>query len=276
MQTKTLKSDLLLLRGGFIWGTTFVAQTAGDDLHRPHDVQRGPLRSGGPDSRARYLLIRAGRDAGSQAPKHPLSPVRRGPGRSGPVRRGLDAADRTDLHHRRKGQLHHQSLRGARSRRGPVPWAAVRLGGLGGCGARRGRPVPADHHESFTIGRGDLFIFIGAFFWTVHVHLSAISPSGPILYASPASSSSPVRSLACWRRSRSNRSPFPPSAPPRSPSSTAASSRPGSPSLSRSSASEPPPRPRGDRHEPGNGLRRLSWLRDLHERLAPRDLAGCA
>ena len=31
MQTKTLKSDLLLLLAAFIWGTTFVAQRLGHD-----------------------------------------------------------------------------------------------------------------------------------------------------------------------------------------------------------------------------------------------------
>ena len=249
MQTKTLKSDLLLLLAAFFWGTTFVAQRLGMEHIGPMTYNALRFAVGALTLLPVILAFRTGRASlTGQLGCEPattrevlLPVVRRPPGRSGPVRRRLDAADRPDLHDRRKGQLHHQSLRGARSHSGSVPRATMWLGGLGRCGTRRGRPVPAEHHGIVHHRAGR----------SVHPHRGVLldDPRAPDRLPRPAGQSDihrlhPVHRLfdpepAGGGPLRDHRR-FPPSAPRRCRSSTPASSRPALPSPCRSSASEPP------------------------------------
>ena len=173
MQTKTLRSDLLLLLAAFIWGTTFVAQRMGMS-------HIGPMT---------YNALRFALGALTLVPVILLFP-RNERGQASDRRRGV----RFLLY---GGGLVGLALFGGASMQqmGLVYTTAGKAGFITSLyvvlvpvlgrllGQRIGLSVWTGAilsvaglyllsvTGSFTIGRGDLLVLIGAFFWAVHVHL---------------------------------------------------------------------------------------------------------
>jgi len=173
MQTKTLRSDLLLLLAAFIWGTTFVAQRMGMS-------HIGPMT---------YNALRFALGALTLVPVILLFP-RNERGQASDRRRGV----RFLLY---GGGLVGLALFGGASMQqmGLVYTTAGKAGFITSLyvvlvpvlgrllGQRIGVSVWTGAilavaglyllsvTGSFTIGRGDLLVLIGAFFWAVHVHL---------------------------------------------------------------------------------------------------------
>jgi len=171
MQTKTLRSDLLLLVAAFIWGTTFVAQRMGMS-------HIGPMT---------YNALRFALGAVTLVPVIRMLPVN---GHPSDGRRGL----RFLLC---GGALAGLALFGGASMQqiGLVYTTAGKAGFITSLyvvlvpifgrilGQRIGISVWAgavlavaglyllSFTGSFTVGRGDLFVLVGAFFWAVHVHI---------------------------------------------------------------------------------------------------------
>lgn len=170
MQTKTLKSDSLLLLAAFFWGTTFVAQRMGMD-------HIGPMT---------YNAVRFALGALTLVPVILLSPTAGSPSNAGRGTRFLLWG----------GVLAGLALFGGASMQQMglvyttagkagfitslyvvlVPIAGLFLGHRCGPAVWTGAVLAVaglyflSITETFAIGRGDLLVLIGAFFWTLHVH----------------------------------------------------------------------------------------------------------
>jgi drug/metabolite transporter (DMT)-like permease len=171
MQTKTLKSDLLLLVAAFLWGTTFVVQRMAMDHIGPMSYNALRFAVGALTLLPIALVFR-----GSGMGNHPNCSTRFlvcGSGLAGLVLFGGASMQQIGLIYTTAGKA------------GFITNLYVVLVPLGGLvlGHRCGPAVWAGAvlvvtglyllsiTESFTIGRGDLFVLIGAFFWAIHVHL---------------------------------------------------------------------------------------------------------
>lgn len=170
MQTRTLQSDLLLLVAAFLWGTTFVAQRAAMDHIGPmlYNALRFALGAAvllpvmaalrgstavGPRSTGRLLLyggILAGLALFGGASMQQMGLVYTTAGKAGFIT-----------------SLYVVLVPTAGLFLGHRCAAAVWLGAILAVAGLYLLSVA----ESFTIGRGDLLVLIGAFFWTLHVHL---------------------------------------------------------------------------------------------------------
>jgi drug/metabolite transporter (DMT)-like permease len=171
VQTRTLKSDLLLLVAAVIWGTTFVAQRMGMDHIGPMTYNALRFALGAVTLLPLMLVLRTN---GGPA-------VRPRDGRLllyGGILAGLALFGGASM--QQMGLVYTTAGKGAfitslyvvlvpmaglflGHRSGPAVWlgAGLALAGL----------YLLSVTESFDIGRGDLFVLIGAVFWAVHVHL---------------------------------------------------------------------------------------------------------
>jgi drug/metabolite transporter (DMT)-like permease len=178
MQTKTLKSDLLLLLAAFFWGTTFVAQRLGMEHIGPMTYNALRFAIGALTLMPVILAVRT--DAGWGLP-HQTDPAAPNPARllwcggllAGLVLFGGASMQQIGLIYTTAGKA------------GFITSLYVVLVPLAGLffGQRCGRAVWAGAglavtglylltiRGSFSIGRGDLLVLIGAFFWTAHVLL---------------------------------------------------------------------------------------------------------
>ncbi len=189
MQTKTLKSDLLLLLAAFFWGTTFVAQRLGMEHIGPMIYNALRFAVGALTLVPVILAFRTSRNGGaSDHVGQPPSAVERtsddprGRGRSFLLWGGLLAGlalfggasmQQIGLIYTTAGKASFiTSLYVVL-----VPIAGLFLGQRCGWAVWVGAGLAVaglyllSITESFTIARGDLFILIGAFFWTIHVLL---------------------------------------------------------------------------------------------------------
>lgn len=171
MQTKTLKSDLLLLVAAFIWGTTFVAQRMGMN-HLGPMTYNGLRFALGALTLVPVLLLLNPAGASSR-PKHSTRFLLYGGGLAGLALFGGASMQQMGL------------LYTTASKAAFITSLYVMLVPILGrvLGQRCGLPVWAGATlsvvglyllsvaESFTLGRGDLLVLIGAFFWAIHVHL---------------------------------------------------------------------------------------------------------
>ncbi len=169
MQTKTLKSDSLLLIAAFLWGTTFVAQRMGMD-------HLGPMT---------YNALRFAVGAATLVPvilvfRRSEFTIERHRGTRfllcGGVLAGLALFGGASM--QQMGLVH--TTAGKASFITSlyvvlVPMAGLFLGHRCGLAVWVGAALAVaglyllSVTETFTIGRGDLLVVIGAFFWTVHV-----------------------------------------------------------------------------------------------------------
>jgi drug/metabolite transporter (DMT)-like permease len=171
MQTKTLKSDLLLLVAAFIWGTTFVAQRKGMIYVGPMTYNAIRFALGAATLLPLILVLRAGRDTGDQSPS--VRFLLCGGGLAGLALFGGASMQQIGLLDTTAGKAGFiTSLYVVL-----VPIVGLFLGQRCGLSVWAGAMLAVAGlylltvTESFTIGRGDLLVFIGAFFWTIHVHL---------------------------------------------------------------------------------------------------------
>ncbi|MCX5643980.1 MAG: DMT family transporter [Phycisphaerae bacterium] len=171
MQTKTLKSDLLLLVAAFIWGTTFVAQRKGMIYIGPMTYNAVRFALGAATLLPVILMFRAGRDAAGQSSG--VHFLLYGGGLAGLALFGGASMQQIGLLDTTAGKAAFiTSLYVVL-----VPLLALILGQRCGLSVWVGAILAVGGlylltiTESFTIGRGDLLILIGAFFWAVHVHL---------------------------------------------------------------------------------------------------------
>jgi len=185
MQTKTLKSDLLLLLAAFFWGTTFVAQRLAMQHLGPMTYNALRFAVGALTLVLVILMVRT---------KHGTDPVgcalhtnKQGPKRwcamhtlplwggilAGLALFGGASMQQTGLIYTTVGKASFiTSLYVVL-----VPIAGLFLGQRCGWAVWLGAGLAVaglyllSITGSFTIARGDLFILIGAFFWTIHVLL---------------------------------------------------------------------------------------------------------
>ena len=171
MQTKTLKSDLLLLLAAFFWGTTFVAQRMAMDHVGPMTYNATRFALGAVTLLPVILAFRMGRDVSGQSPS--VRFLLCGGGLAGLALFGGASMQQIGLLYTTAGKAGFiTSLYVVL-----VPIAGLFLGQHCGLAVWAGAGLAVaglyllSVTESFTIGRGDLLIFIGAFFWTIHVLL---------------------------------------------------------------------------------------------------------
>jgi drug/metabolite transporter (DMT)-like permease len=178
MQTKTLKSDLLLLLAAFFWGTTFVAQRIGMEHIGPMTYNALRFAIGALTLLPVILAVRT--NAGWGLP-HPSAPAAPNPTRlllCGGLLAGLALFGGASM--QQIGLVY--TTAGKASFITSLYVVLVPIVGLffgQRCGwavwAGAGLAVAGLYllsiMGSFTIARGDLLILIGAFFWTVHVLL---------------------------------------------------------------------------------------------------------
>lgn len=171
MQTTTLKSDLLLLVAAFIWGTTFVAQRMGMDHIGPmtYNAMRFALGA------VTLVPLVIGIPWTGKTP--PLQANTRlllwGGGLAGLALFGGASMQQIGLVYTTAGKAGFITslyvvlvpitglFLGHRCSVAVWPGAALAVAGL----------YLLSITESFVIGRGDLFVLVGAFFWAIHVHL---------------------------------------------------------------------------------------------------------
>jgi drug/metabolite transporter (DMT)-like permease len=171
MQTKTLKSDSLLLVAAFFWGTTFVAQRVGMEHIGP--MTYNALRFAvGVLTLVPVLLMLRRSDLTIERPRGTRFLL------CGGTLAGLALFGGASM--QQMGLVYTPA--GKASFITSLYVVLVPIAGLF-LGHRCGLPVWVGAvlavaglyllsvRESFTIGRGDLFVLIGAFFWTVHVLL---------------------------------------------------------------------------------------------------------
>jgi drug/metabolite transporter (DMT)-like permease len=172
MQTKTLKSDLLLLLAAFFWGTTFVAQRLGMEYVGPMTYNALRFAVGALTLLPVILAFRRKVDWGlsHQAGYRFLL--------GGGILAGLALFGGASM--QQIGLLYTTA-----GKAGfitslyvvLVPIAGIFLGQRCGWAVWLGAGLAVaglyllSITESFTIARGDLLILIGAFFWTIHVLL---------------------------------------------------------------------------------------------------------
>jgi len=171
MQTKTLKSDLLLLIAAFIWGTTFVAQRKGMVYVGPMTYNAIRFALGALTLLPLILMLRTGHDTSGQ--NRSFRFLLWGGTLAGLALFGGASMQQMGLLDTTAGKASFiTSLYVVL-----VPIAGLFLGQRCGLSIWVGAILALAGlylltiTGSFTIGRGDLFIFIGAFFWTIHVYL---------------------------------------------------------------------------------------------------------
>lgn len=172
MQTKTLKSDSLLLLAAFIWGTTFVAQKYGMEHLGPMTYNALRFAVGSLTLLPIILVFRRGGRA-----ETPSRGNRRlllwGGLLAGLALFGGASMQQMGLMYTTAGKASFITclyivlvpIAGLflGHRCGPAVWAGTVLAVAG--------LYLLSVRESFTIGKGDLLVLIGALFWTVHVLL---------------------------------------------------------------------------------------------------------
>lgn len=172
MQTKTLKSDSLLLVAAFFWGTTFVAQRMGMTHIGPmtYNALRFAL---GAATLAPVIVIWRGSAGGANPRDRNGRFLLFGGVLAGLALFGGASMQQIGLVYTTAGKASFITslyvvlvpiaglFLGHRCR--PAVWvgAGLAVAGL----------YLLSVSGSFIIGRGDLFVIAGAFFWTVHVHL---------------------------------------------------------------------------------------------------------
>jgi len=171
MQTRTLKSDLLLLIAAFFWGTTFVAQRAGMNYLGPMTYNALRFAVGALTVVPVILMFRRSGLMVEQ-PRGTRFLL------CGGILAGLALFGGASM--QQMGLVH--TTAGKASFITSLYVVLVPIAGLF-LGHRCGVPVWVGAilavaglyllsvTESFTIGRGDLLVLVGAFFWTVHVLL---------------------------------------------------------------------------------------------------------
>jgi drug/metabolite transporter (DMT)-like permease len=173
MQTKTLKSDLLLLLAAFFWGTTFVAQRLGMEHLGP--MTYNALRFAvGALTLVPVILTLRNNHVGWGLPHQPgYRFLLCGGTLAGLALFGGASMQQIGLIYTTAGKAGFiTSLYVVL-----VPMAGLFLGQRCGWAVWSGAGLAVaglyllSVTESFTIARGDLFILIGAFFWTIHVLL---------------------------------------------------------------------------------------------------------
>lgn len=169
MQTKTLKSDSLLLIAAFLWGTTFVAQRKGMDHLGPMTYNALRFAVGALTLVPVILMFRRsdltiGRPCGTRF-------LLCGGALAGLALFGGASMQQMGLVYTTAGKASFiTSLYVVL-----VPMAGLFLGHRCGLAVWVGAALAVaglyllSVTETFTIGRGDLLVLIGAFFWTVHV-----------------------------------------------------------------------------------------------------------
>jgi drug/metabolite transporter (DMT)-like permease len=171
MQTKTLKSDSLLLLAAFIWGTTFVAQKNGMEHLGPMTYNALRFAVGSLTLLPIILMFRRGDRVENAGGNQRL--LLWGGCLAGLALFGGASMQQMGLMYTTAGKASFITclyivlvpIAGLflGHRCGPAVWAGTVLtvAGLYLLSVR----------ESFTIGRGDLLVLIGAFFWAFHVLL---------------------------------------------------------------------------------------------------------
>jgi drug/metabolite transporter (DMT)-like permease len=171
MQTKTLKSDLLLLVAAFIWGTTFVAQRQGMLYVGPMTYNALRFALGACTLLPVIWFARAGRQTTGQNPGTRL--LLYGGALAGLALFGGASMQQIGLLYTTAGKagfitslyvvLVPLLALALGQRCGPSVWAGAVLAVAG--------LYLLTIRGAFTIGRGDLLILLGALFWAVHVHV---------------------------------------------------------------------------------------------------------
>jgi drug/metabolite transporter (DMT)-like permease len=170
MQTRTFKSDSLLLVAAFIWGTTFVAQRAGMDHIGPMTFN-GSRFILGAATLLPLIVLRNSKAAnpGHSSPRFLLC----GGALAGLALFGGASFQQMGLLYTTAGKAGFiTSLYVVL-----VPLMGIFLGHRSGISLWVGVVLAVaglyclSVTESFAIGRGDLLVLISAFFWAVHVQL---------------------------------------------------------------------------------------------------------
>jgi drug/metabolite transporter (DMT)-like permease len=171
MQTKTLRSDLLLLVAAFIWGTTFVAQRMGMDHIGPMTFNALRFALGAVTLVPVIRMLPANGQASDR--RCDTGFLLFGGGLAGLALFGGASMQQMGLVYTTAGKAGFiTSLyvvlvpilgRILGQRIGLSVWAGAILAVAG--------LYLLTVAGSFAVGRGDLLVLIGAFFWAVHVHL---------------------------------------------------------------------------------------------------------
>ncbi len=175
MQTKTLKSDLLLLLAAFFWGTTFVAQRLGMEHVGPMTYNALRFAVGALTLLPVILAFRSSEEHAGRGLPHQTSYrfLLCGGALAGLALFGGASMQQIGLIYTTAGKASFITS---------LYVVLVPIVGLF-LGQRCGWPVWVGAGlavaglyllsitESFTIARGDLLILVGAFFWTIHVLL---------------------------------------------------------------------------------------------------------
>jgi drug/metabolite transporter (DMT)-like permease len=171
MQTKTLKSDLLLLLAAFIWGTTFVAQRKGMAYVGPMTYNAVRFALGAATLLPLILWPRSSRD--TNVPRRNIRFLLGGGVLIGLALFGGASMQQMGLLYTTAGKASFVTSLYVVL----VPIAGLFLGQRCGWSVWAGALLAVAGlylltiRGSFAIGRGDLLVLIGALFWTVHVHL---------------------------------------------------------------------------------------------------------
>ncbi len=170
MQTRTIKSDSLLLVAAFIWGTTFVAQRVGMDHIGP--MTYNALRFIVGAATLSPLILRRTNKLGGQKKANPKLLIWGG-ALAGLALFGGASFQQMGLLHTTAGKAGFiTSLYVVL-----VPLMGLVLGHRAGVSLWIGVVLAVvglyllSVTESLTIGRGDLLVLISAFFWAIHVQL---------------------------------------------------------------------------------------------------------
>ncbi len=171
MQTKTLKSDSLLLLAAFIWGTTFIAQKYGMEHLGPMTYNALRFAVGSLTLLPIILVFRRGDRVENAGGNRRL--LLWGGLLAGLALFGGASMQQMGLMYTTAGKASFITclyivlvpIAGLflGHRCGPAVWAGTVLAVAG--------LYLLSVRESFTIGRGDLLVLIGALFWTIHVLL---------------------------------------------------------------------------------------------------------
>jgi drug/metabolite transporter (DMT)-like permease len=171
MQTKTLKSDSLLLVAAFLWGTTFVAQRMGMDHVGPMTYNALRFALGALTLVPVLLLAGPAGAAGRPTPGPRL--LLWGGGLAGLALFGGASMQQMGLMYTTASKAAFITNLYVML----VPILGLLLGqrcGLsvwGGAALSMAGLYLLSVTESLTLGRGDLLELAGAFFWAIHVHL---------------------------------------------------------------------------------------------------------
>jgi len=171
MQTKTLKSDTLLLLTAFIWGTTFVAQRMGMDHIGPMTYNAARFALGAVTLMPLILVLR--RTGVTNSRKADRRLLLWGGALAGLALFGGASFQQMGLLYTTAGKAGFiTSLYVVL-----VPLMSLFLGHRCGRSLWLGVALAVaglyllSVTESFTIGRGDLLVLVSAFFWAIHVQL---------------------------------------------------------------------------------------------------------